>query len=200
MAIRGRDEDFAEGRKRGHWLAGQLLVAMPNMQDPRFAHSVILLCAHTADGAMGLVLNRPLVDLSFEELLKQLDVAPLPPQRQIKLFAGGPVEGGRGFVLHSADWTTDGSLRVREGIALTASVEVLREIAGGGGPERCLLALGYAGWGPGQLEDEIQRNAWLTVDPDEALLFGEQHDAKWRAALAKLRIDPLLLSGAAGRA
>jgi putative transcriptional regulator len=200
MAIRGRDEDFAMGGPKGDWLAGQLLVAMPSMQDQRFAHSVILLCAHTADGAMGLVLNRPLSDLSFEELLKQLDVAPVPPARQIKLFAGGPVEGGRGFVLHSADWTTDGSLAVREGVALTASVEVLREIAGGGGPERCLLALGYAGWGPGQLEDEIQRNAWLTVDPDEALLFGEQHDAKWRAALAKLRIDPLLLSPAAGRA
>jgi putative transcriptional regulator len=200
MAIRGRDEDFALGQPKADWLAGQLLVAMPSMQDPRFAHAVILLCAHTADGAMGLVLNRPLVDLSFEELLKQLDVAPVPPARQIKLFAGGPVEGGRGFVLHSADWTTDGSLSVRDGLALTASVEVLREIAGGGGPERCLLALGYAGWGPGQLEGEIQRNAWLTVDPDEALLFGEQHDAKWRAAFAKLRVDPLLLSGAAGRA
>jgi putative transcriptional regulator len=182
------------------WLAGQLLIAMPTMQDPRFARSVICLCAHSPDGAMGIVLNRPLENLSFDDLLKQLDVLPTPPKRRIRLHAGGPVDGGRGFVLHTADWSSDGSLAVAGDLALTPSVDILKAIAQGGGPREGILALGYAGWGPGQLEDEIQRNAWLNVSPDEALLFDSGHDEKWRRALAKLRIDPLLLSGFAGRA
>ncbi|MBW8270380.1 YqgE/AlgH family protein [Caldovatus aquaticus] len=184
----------------GRYLAGQLLVAMPGMQDPRFAHSVICLCAHSAEGAMGIVVNKPLDGLSFDDLLRQLNLDPVPPQRRIRLFAGGPVEGGRGFVLHTPDWSTEGSLPISGEVALTASVDILKAIAGGGGPRRGILALGYAGWGPGQLEDEIQRNAWLSVPPDEALLFGEDHERKWRDALAKLRIDPLLLSTTAGRA
>ncbi|PHK93631.1 hypothetical protein CR162_17315 [Pseudoroseomonas rhizosphaerae] len=188
------------GGLQAGYLGGQLLVAMPSMQDPRFARAVICLCAHSADGAMGIVLNKPLENLSFEELLKQLEVEPLPPQRQIRLLAGGPVEGGRGFVLHTTDWSSEGSLKVTGDLALTASVDILKAIAGGGGPRQGLLALGYAGWGPGQLEDEIQRNAWLNVTPDEALLFEGTPDEKWRQALAKLRIDPLLLSGTAGHA
>lgn len=182
------------------YLNGQLLVAMPGMQDPRFARSVICLCAHSADGAMGIVLNKPLDSLSFEDLLKQLEVEPAPPQRQIRLLAGGPVEGGRGFVLHTTDWSSEGSLRVTGDFALTASVDILKAIAGGGGPRQGLLALGYAGWGPGQLEEEIQRNAWLNVSADETLLFEGTAEEKWRQALAKLRIDPLLLSGVAGHA
>jgi putative transcriptional regulator len=182
------------------YLAGQLLIAMPAMQDPRFARSVICLCAHSAEGAMGIVLNKPLDGLSFEDLLRQLKLDPVPPQRQIRLFAGGPVEGGRGFVLHTLGWSTEGSLAVSGQVALTASVDILKAIAGGGGPRQGILALGYAGWGPGQLEDEIQRNAWLSVPPDETLLFGEDHESKWRSALAKLKIDPLLLSDAAGHA
>jgi putative transcriptional regulator len=182
------------------YLTGQLLVAMPAMQDPRFARSVICLCAHSADGAMGIVLNKPLPNLSFDDLLKQLNLDPVPPQRRIRLMAGGPVEGGRGFVLHTADWETEGSLRVNPEIALTASVDILKAIAGGGGPREGLLALGYAGWGPGQLEDEIQRNAWLNVTPDESLLFAPRPDQLWRQALAKLHVDPALLSGTAGHA
>jgi putative transcriptional regulator len=182
------------------YLGGQLLIAMPSMQDPRFAQSVICVCAHSADGAMGIVLNKPLDSLSFEDLLKQLEVEPLPPQRQIRLLAGGPVEGGRGFVLHTTDWSSEGSLRVTGDLALTASVDILKAIAGGGGPREGLLALGYAGWGPGQLESEIQRNAWLNVPADEALLFGGIPDTMWRQALAKMRIDPLLLSASAGHA
>ncbi|MCI0752554.1 YqgE/AlgH family protein [Pseudoroseomonas vastitatis] len=182
------------------YLSGQLLVAMPSMQDPRFAQSVICVCAHSADGAMGIVLNKPIDNLSFEDLLKQLEVEPLPPQRQIRLLAGGPVEGGRGFVLHTTDWSSEGSLKVTGDLALTASVDILKAIAGGGGPREGLLALGYAGWGPGQLENEIQRNAWLNVDADEALLFGGIPDTMWRQALAKMRIDPLLLSASAGHA
>jgi putative transcriptional regulator len=181
-------------------MSGQLLVAMPAMQDPRFARTVICLCAHSSDGAMGIVLNKPLAGLSFDELLKQLNLDPLPPQRRIRLMAGGPVEGGRGFVLHTADWETEGSLRVNPEIALTASVDILKAIAGGGGPREGLLALGYAGWGPGQLETEIQQNAWLNVPLDEDLLFAAQPDTLWRAALAKLHVDPALLSDVAGHA
>jgi len=182
------------------FLTGQLLVAMPAMDDPRFAQSVIYVCAHTADGAMGLVLNRPIVKPSFDELLRQLEVVPVPPVRRIRLCAGGPVENGRGFVLHTVDWTGEGSLRVNDALALTASLDVLKAIAGGGGPREGLLALGYAGWGPGQLDNEIQQNAWLSVPAEETLVFDAGHDTKWHRALASLRIDPLLLSSAAGHA
>jgi len=183
-----------------HWLTGQLLIAMPAMADPRFTHSVIYVCAHTAEGAMGLVLNRPIQRPSFDDLLRQLEVAPVPPARRIRLYAGGPVDHGRGFVLHTSDWTGEGSIRVDEALALTASLDVLKAIAEGGGPRECILALGYAGWGPGQLDAEMQQNAWLSVPADETIVFDGDHDTKWRRALAKLHIDPLLLSDAAGHA
>jgi putative transcriptional regulator len=190
----------AEGPASGEFLTGQLLIAMPAMADPRFAQSVIYLCAHTPEGAMGLVLNRPLKRPSFEDLLRQLDVAPLPPARRIRLCAGGPVDNARGFVLHTTDWTGEGSLRVDDELALTASLDVLKAIAEGGGPREGILALGYAGWGPGQLDAEMQQNAWLSVSADETIVFDGDHDTKWRRAFAKLKIDPLLLSGAAGHA
>jgi putative transcriptional regulator len=190
----------AEGPASGEFLTGQLLIAMPAMADPRFAQSVIYLCAHTPEGAMGLVLNRPLKRPSFEDLLRQLDVAPLPPARRIRLCAGGPVDNARGFVLHTTDWTGEGSLRVDDELALTASLDVLKAIAEGGGPREGILALGYAGWGPGQLDAEMQQNAWLSVSADETIVFDDDHDTKWRRAFAKLKIDPLLLSGAAGHA
>jgi putative transcriptional regulator len=182
------------------FLTGQLLIAMPAMADPRFAQSVIYVCAHTPEGAMGLVLNRPILRPSFDDLLVQLNIAPVPPVRQIRLCAGGPVENARGFVLHTTDWTGEGSLKVDDRMALTASLDVLKVIASGGGPRACLLALGYAGWGPGQLDQEIQQNAWLSVAADEMLLFDDDHDTKWRRALGKLHIDPLLLSDSAGHA
>jgi putative transcriptional regulator len=190
----------AEESASGAFLTGQLLIAMPAMADPRFAQSVIYLCAHTPEGAMGIVLNRPLKRPSFEDLLRQLDVAPLPPARRIRLCAGGPVDNARGFVLHTTDWTGDGSLRVDDGLALTASLDVLKAIAEGGGPREGILALGYAGWGPGQLDAEIQQNSWLSVSADETIVFDADHDTKWRRAFAKLKIDPLLLSDAAGHA
>jgi putative transcriptional regulator len=182
------------------FLTGQLLIAMPAMADPRFAQSVIYLCAHTAEGAMGLVLNRPLQRPSFDDLLRQLEVAPVPPARRIRLCQGGPMDNARGFVLHTADWTGEGSLRVHKDMALTASLDVLKAIAEGGGPRECILALGYAGWGPGQLDAEIQQNAWLSVPADETILFDGDDDTKWRRAFGKLNIDPLLLSDAAGHA
>lgn len=182
------------------WLIGQVLIAMPAMADPRFAQTVIYLCAHTADGAMGIVLNRPLKQPSFATLLKQLDIAPAPPTRSLPLYSGGPVETQRGFVLHSADWTAEATLKVDQATALTASVDILRAVAGGGGPQRALLALGYAGWGPGQLDDEMRQNAWLSAPATEGLLWGGADAGKWRLALGGLGIDPLLLSAASGRA
>lgn len=209
-------ENLAGGRGNAHisWMArripsppapdgfltGQLLIAMPAMADPRFSQSLIYLCAHTPEGAMGLVVNRPVVKPTFEELLKQLNVAPHPPARQVRLYAGGPVENARGFVLHTGDWTGEGSLRVNEDLALTASLDVLQVIAGGGGPRACILALGYAGWGPGQLDREIQENAWLSGPADETLLFDADHDTKWRRAFARLNVDLSMLSDVAGHA
>lgn len=182
------------------YLAGHVLVAMPGMQDPRFARSVVCLCAHSPEGAMGLIMNKPLPGLSFDDLLKQLGLDPVPPARRIRMVSGGPVESGRGFVLHTPDWEAEGSLRISSDIALTASVDILKAIASGGGPAEGFLALGYAGWGPGQLESEILANAWLAVPADRALLFAATPEAMWRDALARLRVDPAALSGTAGRA
>ena len=187
-------------RPEGTSLTGQVLIAMPSMQDPRFAQSVIYLCAHSDEGAMGIVVNRPLATPSFADLLRQLKVDPVPPARSIRLCSGGPVDNARGFVLHTADWTDEASLRVDETLALTASLDILKAIATGGGPRQGVLALGYAGWGPGQLDAEIGQNAWLSAPADFDVLFDADHDTKWRRALAALRIDPLLLSPVAGRA
>jgi putative transcriptional regulator len=181
-------------------LTGQLLIAMPAMSDPRFSRSVIYLCAHSADGAMGIVVNRPLVAPSFDDLLRQLKVDPVPPARQIRLCNGGPMDTARGFVLHTQDWTDDATLKVDENLALTASLDILKAIARGEGPVQGLLALGYAGWGPGQLDAEMQANAWLSAPADLAVLFDDAHATKWRRALGGLRVDPLLLSSTAGRA
>ena len=187
----------------GPWLTGQALIAMPSLAGSSFARSVIYMCAHTADGAMGIVLNQPLASPSFEGLLKTLGVAPLPPARSIRLHSGGPVDNGRGFVLHTTDWTGEGSLRVDERLALTASLDILKAIAEGGGPQQGLLALGYAGWGPGQLDREMQENAWLTVPlsaDDIGLVFDADHASKWQRALARLGVNPVLLSMTGGRA
>ncbi len=181
-------------------LTGQLLIAMPAMTTPHFAQAVIYMCAHTPEGAMGLVLNRPIVSPSFGDLLEQLEVTPRPPVRQIELFRGGPVDSARGFVLHTADWTGDGSLPVDDEVVLTASLDVLKAFADGGGPRRGFLALGYAGWGPGQLDRELQENAWLSAPASVDLLFDGRHETKWRRAMAILKVDPILLSGTAGHA
>lgn len=181
-------------------LTGQLLIAMPAMETAFFSQAVIYMCAHTPEGAMGIVLNKPLANPSFDDLLGQLGVTPVPPARRISLFHGGPVEEARGFVLHSADWSSDASLHVDDAIALTASLDVLKAIADGGGPRDGLLALGYAGWGPGQLDKELQENAWLSAPATPDLVFGGGHDTKWRRAMAALRIDPAALSSIAGHA
>ncbi len=182
------------------WLTGQVLIAMPAMRDPRFAQSVIFICAHTADGAMGVCLNRPLKRPGFAEILQQLNVEPNPPKRVIRLGTGGPVDDSRGFVLHSADWTAEGSMAVSVDYVLTANLEVLQAIASGGGPAQGVLLLGYAGWDAGQLDEEIKQNAWLNAAPDAALVYDDMCHSKWQRALAKLHIDPGMLSGTAGRA
>lgn len=193
-----RHEPSDDDRKG--YLTGQLLIAMPTMRDPRFTRSVIYMCAHSAEGAMGLVVNRLIGSISFTELLEQLKIGLGGPRAAPAVHFGGPVETARGFVLHTDDYVKDDSVVVADGVALTATIEILRDIAEGRGPRHVMLALGYAGWGPGQLDSEIQENAWLHVDPDESLLFDADLDGKWERALAKLGIHPHMLSGDAGHA
>lgn len=182
-------------------LVGKLLIAMPGMEDPRFDHSVILICAHSAEGAMGLIVNKPASDLDFSGLLAHLDIAKAPEGREISVQFGGPVERGRGFVLHSADYPTGpGTMEVPGGYRMTATLDILEELAQGEGPESALLALGYSGWGPGQLESEIQRNDWLICDAADELIYQANHGDKWKAALKTIGIDPLSLSPLGGRA
>jgi putative transcriptional regulator len=181
------------------YLAGQLLVAMPSMSDPRFERTVIYMCAHSDGGALGLVINRLADHITFDDLLTQLSI-PMGPHADIHVHMGGPVEQARGFVLHSADYVKENTLVVSSEFALTASVDVLAAIAGGHGPRRSLLALGYAGWGPGQLESEIQQNGWLQVPADEDLLFGSHIETKWMRAMRKIGLDISALASTAGHA
>lgn len=176
---------------------------MPGMADPRFQRAVVLICAHSEDGAMGLVLNRPLPDIDFAELLEQLGIEGGQSPRRIEVRFGGPVEPGRGFVLHSVPEHGDdpeGRLRIGQSLALTTTRDILEDLARGKGPEQAILALGYAGWGPGQLEAEMLQNGWLTGEGAEELIFGGDHDVKWQSALRAQGIDPSMLSGAAGHA
>jgi putative transcriptional regulator len=182
-------------------LAGNLLIAMPNLGDPRFARSVVLICAHSDEGAMGIVINQPARDLTFARLLDQLKIPRAPKGRDIRVHRGGPVERGRGFVLHSPDYSAGKTtLPVPGGYGMTSTTDILRALAKGEGPANALLAMGYAGWGPGQLEKEIARNDWLTSAGSPDLIFSPDNPGKWTAALRALGIDPLLLSGAAGHA
>jgi putative transcriptional regulator len=182
-------------------LGGSLLIAMPGMGDPRFAHSVVLICAHSPEGSMGLIVNKPAPDLSFAGLLDQLKIPRAPEGRDIRVHFGGPVERGRGFVLHSPEYSAGrATMKVRGGFGMTATLDVLQALAKGRGPDRALLALGYAGWGPGQLEAEIGRNDWLTGDGGADLIFSADDGGKWTAALRGMGIDPISLSHTAGRA
>lgn len=183
-------------------LTGQMLIAMPGMGDPRFERSVVYMCAHNADGAMGLIVNKPAQDIAFGDLLSQLDIHAPPQDKEIRVLFGGPVENGRGFVLHSNDYASNEStLNVTGTIGMTATLDILEDIAHGRGPRTSVLALGYAGWGPGQLESEIVQNGWLTCDASDGLIFGEDAtEGKWIAAIKSLGIDPLMLSALGGTA
>ncbi|MBI1262597.1 MAG: YqgE/AlgH family protein [Rhizobiales bacterium] len=200
-ASREQNESKSDG-----YLEGKMLIAMPSMGDDRFARTLIYVCVHNAEGAMGIVVNRQAPDVTLPDLLEQLSIV-APHEKELidfsscPVLSGGPVEGGRGFVLHTPDYfSEDSTLPVDADVGLTATVDILRAIATGCGPKRALLALGYAGWAPGQLEGEIQANGWLHCDPDPELLFGDNLEAKYTAALNKLGVSISLLSGEAGHA
>lgn len=184
-------------------LTGKLLIAMPGMADPRFDRSVVLICAHSDEGAMGLVVNRNLPEMEFGDLLTQLGIDRTPGSRKVPVHFGGPVEPGRGFVLHQIEpgtETPEGRLDIGPGLAMTTTRDILEDLARGAGPERAVLSLGYAGWGPGQLEAEMLANGWLVADRSDDILFGEANSGKWQAALRGIGVDPSVLSAAAGRA
>ena len=203
LSAKSADQPSARG-----YLDGQMLIAMPAMNDERFTRSVIYVCAHSSEGAMGIVVNQPAGNIRFPDLLVQLEVIPaaerieLPTKAEdVKVLKGGPVETGRGFVLHSADFFIENStLPIDEGICLTATLDILKAIARGNGPQSAILALGYAGWAPGQLEQEIQENGWLHCDADPELIFGTDTDQKYTKALRKIGIDLGMLSSNSGHA
>jgi putative transcriptional regulator len=208
------DNLFVMKKKSGNaapargYLDGQMLIAMPAMSDERFARTLIYVCAHSSEGAMGIVVNQPAQNVKFPDLLVQLEVIPAAERIQlpdgagdVKVLKGGPVETGRGFVLHSADFFIENStLPIDEGICLTATLDILKAIARGTGPSSAILALGYAGWAPGQLEQEIQQNGWLNCPADSELIFGRDIEHKYERALAKLGVDIGMLSSEAGHA
>jgi putative transcriptional regulator len=202
----GSSMDHGKGSKRGY-LDGQMLIAMPSMGDDRFARSVIYVCAHSPEGAMGIVVNQPASNISFRDLLLQLNVVgttdpiELPADAGVKVLKGGPVETSRGFVLHSNDFMIENStLTIDDGVCLTATLDILKAIARGDGPHSAVLALGYAGWAPGQLEQEINQNGWLHCPADSELIFGQDNDGKYEKALKKIGIDLGMLSSEAGHA
>ena len=187
-----------------NYLAGKLLIAMPSMADPRFHRAVIFICAHDAKGAMGLVINQKLAGLQFGDLLGQLKI---PSNIKVDMTSatfpvmlGGPVEGARGFLLHTGDFKQTDTITINDDYAVTGTVDALKEVALGRGPEHMMFLLGYSGWGAGQLEQELQDNAWLVVDPDPAIMFEAGPEEKWERAVGKLGVNPAMLSGAAGRA
>ena len=185
----------------GMELGGQILIAMPGMGDPRFEHTVILVCAHSGDGAMGLIINKPVPNLSFERLIDQLSIPMGEAGREIRVHQGGPVERSRGFVLHSRDWQAGkATMQIAGQYGMTATLDILEALANGAGPTSALLALGYSGWGPGQLEAEIGRNDWLTAEASAELIFSDDDGRKWAGALRGMGIDPISLSSVAGRA
>jgi putative transcriptional regulator len=204
----GKVAGKGDNSSKQSYLDGQLLIAMPVMGDPRFERSVIYMCAHSADGAMGIMVNRPAGSIDFPDLLVQLNIINRDDQiklpdtaESMKVMRGGPVDTGRGFVLHSSDFfLANATLPIDDTICLTATVDILKAIAKGNGPKHAILALGYAGWGPGQLETEIQGNGWLHCDADPDLIFGTDVDEKYSRALAKIGIDLGMLSNEAGHA
>jgi len=203
-----RTEQNPKAAEGDGYLDGQLLLAMPSMTDPRFTRAVIYLCAHSSEGAMGIVVNQRAPHISFSKLLEQLDIVASQSRDSIRapietmaIHLGGPVETGRGFVLHTTDYfAADSTLSIDASVSLTATIDILRAIATGNGPARALLALGYAGWAPGQLENEIHANGWLTCPADAGLIFDAEIESKYDRAMAKLGVHPSFLVAEAGHA
>jgi putative transcriptional regulator len=204
----GKKRTRSKKNQPADYLDGQMLVAMPSMPDERFARTVIYMCAHSAEGAMGIVINQKAAKVTFADLLVQLDVVPSPDAIRLRpevgsveILKGGPMEAERGFVLHSSDFNAgDQTVAIDKSVSLTATLDILRAIAEGAGPHKAALALGYASWGPGQLENEIAHNGWLTGPIDPALIFDPAHDQKYSRALKSIGVDPVFLSGEAGHA
>jgi putative transcriptional regulator len=207
-SVRRKAAGIGDSSSGEGYLDGRLLIAMPVMGDPRFERSVIYMCAHSSEGAMGIIVNRPAGSIDFPGLLVQLDIIQkadqikLPENAEtLQVLKGGPVDTGRGFVLHSSDFFIENStVPIDEGISLTATLDILKAIARGEGPQSAILALGYAGWAPGQLENEIQHNGWLHCSADAELIFGQDTDGKYERALKKIGIDLGMLSSEAGHA
>src|SRR3954468_2402203 len=207
MTRKALQKSVSTGTGRG-FLDGQMLIASPGMQDERFSRSLIYMCAHSSEGAMGIIVNHPAPHISFPDLLVKLDVIPkaekiqLPPAAgEVTVLKGGPVETEGGFVLHSADFFIENStLPIDEGVCLTATLDILKAIARGAGPASAILALGYAGWSPGQLENELQQNGWLHCSADPELIFGTDVNAKYARAMEKIGIRPGMLSSDVGHA
>lgn len=178
----------------------QLLIAMPRLTNDAFARSVVYLCAHSAAGAMGIIVNQRIPEVKFKDLLGQLSL----PQSELKVeptvHFGGPVETGRGFVLHSIDFKRTETLCINNHIGITGTIDILKAISDGTGPQKSIFALGYAGWGPGQLESEMQQNAWITIPADDEIIFSPDLASKWEKALLKLGITPMTLSSEVGHA
>lgn len=200
VSMRPTPAEIEQSKKDGY-MTGQLLIAMPQMRDSFFARSLVYVCIHNAEGAMGIVINKPLPSLKFGELLSQLEIESADEAlKDSRVHFGGPVETARGFVLHSKDYQREDTLTIDETFAVTTTVEVLKDIADNSGPGQSFVALGYAGWSPGQLDAEIQSNGWLNVDPDAALVFESSLDDKWKNAMTKLGVSIDLLTSEAGEA
>ncbi|MEI4231751.1 YqgE/AlgH family protein [Roseovarius sp. D22-M7] len=182
-------------------LTGKLLIALPGMGDPRFTNALVFICAHSPEGGMGLIINKPTDELRLRDLLDQLSIEAGNDMRNLPVHFGGPVEHGRGFVLHDAGYTSAiSTLEIGEAFAMTATLDILEDLAEGRGPASALIALGYAGWGPGQLEAELAQNGWLTCDADADLVFKTKDARKWETALDRLGVSALMLSSDGGRA
>lgn len=194
------DSGYKKDFTQNNFLTGKLLVAMPFMGDNRFDHAVIYVCGHDDYGAIGLVINKPLNSLTFPDLLSQLDITPHPAARPVQMLMGGPVEVSRGFVLHSLDYQSDSTVRVGDNYSITATLDILRTLAVGNGPSNFILTLGYAGWRSSQLEQEIQDNLWMIVDPTDEIIFKAPVEFRWRASMLSLGVDPSTLSLDYGRA
>lgn len=208
LVIMGSLDTDTDFYKDDVYLNNQMLIAMPNINDSRFDRSVIFMCAHSSEGAMGIIVNKPASGITLPKLLEQLNISPetdridlTDPVEEVSIQIGGPVESSRGFVLHSTDYfSSENTMPIDEEIGLTATLDVLRAISRGRGPKHAILALGYAGWGPGQLEEEMQSNGWLNCDADAELIFARDCDVKYDLALAKIGIDPTMLSTTVGHA
>lgn len=191
---------MAESKKKQDFLTGKFLVAMPGMQDPRFEDTIVYVCGHDATGAMGLVVNKLIDSITFRGLMDQLDIEVENSLPNVPIHFGGPIEMGRGFVLHSNDYVHDSSVKINKEVTLTATIDILRDIAKKEGPNHYLLALGYTGWSPGQLEIELKSNGWLEIEGDLEILFKVPIELKRSKALVKLGIDPSMLSSISGHA